>query len=101
MSNPRSGMVQEAQGPEEPLLRADQICVDVGYLCAEAEIDGSLRLLRWPDETPFIRVWVPEPAGLSPELSRDLQKAAVRGIQAWHGHPIPLSIRTRETGRGA
>ena len=95
---PRPGKVQEAQGPKETVLRADQICVDVGYLCAEAEINGSLRLLRWPDETPFIRVWVPGPAGLSPELSRELQRAAVRGIQTWHGHPIPLSIRTRERG---
>ncbi|MFH1765377.1 MAG: matrixin family metalloprotease [Gemmatimonadota bacterium] len=93
---PGPGNVQEADGPKELLLRADRICIDVGYLCAEAEINGSLRLLRWPDDTPLIRVWVPEPAGLSPEHSRELQRAAVRGVQAWHGHPIPLSIRTRE-----
>ncbi len=43
----------------------------------------------------MIRIFVPEPAGVSPGEARALQAAAVRGIRAWHGHPIPLSVRTR------
>jgi predicted Zn-dependent protease len=90
--------VKETVEPQEAFLLADKVCFDVGYLCAEVETNGSLRLLRWPEETALVRVWVPEPTGLSPELAREFQKAAVRGVQAWQGHPIPLSIRTRERG---
>lgn len=82
----------------EPVLSMAEVCLDVGYLCADAESSGSLRLLRWPEDQPVIRVLIPEPDGLSPGLARELQRAAVRGIQSWHGHPIPLSIRTRPSG---
>jgi predicted Zn-dependent protease len=84
--------------PEQAVLDADDVCVDVGYLCAEVQTEGSVRVLRWPRETDLIRIWVPEPDGIPPALARDLQRAAVRGIQSWNGHPIPLSIRTRATG---
>ena len=96
----RLGLEFDADAVETPeaFLRADEVCIDVGYLCAEVETNGSLRLLRWPEDTPLIRIWVPEPTGLSPELALQFQRAAVRGIQAWNGHPIPLSIRTRERG---
>ena len=94
----QTGIVAEASEVPEAFLPAREVCKDVGYLCAEVEAEGSLRLLRWPEETQLIRVWVPEPTGLSPQVTREFQRAAVRGIQAWHGHPIPLSIRTR--GRG-
>jgi len=79
-------------------LPATEVCRDVGYLCAEVETSGSLRLLRWPQETLMIRVLVPEPPGVSSALARDLQNAAARGIRAWHGHPIPISVRTRVAG---
>jgi len=88
----------DAVETQETFLRADEVCIDVGYLCAEVETNGRLRILRWPEETPLIRIWVPEPTGLSPGLAREFQRAAVRGIQAWNGHPIPLSVRTRERG---
>lgn len=78
-----------------PVLRRDDVCGDVGYLCAEVEASGSLRLLRWPEDTELIRVLVPAPQGLAPGPARALQKAAVRGIRAWHGHPVPLSVRSR------
>jgi predicted Zn-dependent protease len=87
-------------GPESAgmVLAQDEVCLDVGYLCAEVESEGSLRLLRWPEGTTQIRVWVPEPNHLPPAQAREMQRAAVRGIQAWNGHPIPLSIRARRTG---
>jgi predicted Zn-dependent protease len=76
-------------------LAADDACRDVGYLCAELETNGSMRILHWPLDTPMIRVLVPEPDGLPPRESRALQAAAARGIRSWHGHPIPLSVQTR------
>ncbi|NNM06319.1 MAG: hypothetical protein HKO65_14605, partial [Gemmatimonadetes bacterium] len=85
-------------GSGEVSLSASEVCLDVGYLCAEVEASGSLRLLRWPLETALIRVRVPEPTGVPSPLARDLQTAAVRGIRAWNGHPFPLSVRTRPAG---
>ena len=82
----------------ETVLQAREACLGVGYLCAEVETAGSLKLYRWPEDTQQIRIWVPEPAHLPPDLAREFQRAAARGIQAWHGHPIPLSVRTRERG---
>ncbi len=79
-------------------LPMEETCLDVGYLCAEVERSGSLRVLRWPEDTPLIRIWVPEPGHLPPDRAREVQRAAVRGIQAWEGHPFPLSIRTRAQG---
>jgi predicted Zn-dependent protease len=79
-------------------LSAEAACRDVGYLCAEVEATGSLQILRWPRETQLIRIWVPEPTGIPAGLAREFQRAAVRGIQSWHGHPIPLLVRGRTTG---
>jgi hypothetical protein len=93
-----SDTVRQLEKPEETVLAALDVCRDVGYLCAEVDATGSLRILRWPHETPIIRVWVPEPPGLPSGLARDLQNAAARGVRAWHGHPLPLSVRTRATG---
>jgi len=95
---PPAESIPEPVQLQELFLPAEEVCLDVGYLCAEVEKNGSVKLLRWPSETPRIRVWVPEPTDLSPALARDFQRAAARGIQAWHGHPIPLSVRTRESG---
>jgi predicted Zn-dependent protease len=78
-----------------PVLRAEDVCRNVGYLCAEVERSGSLQILRWPEGTPLIRVWVPAPEGVSPQAARDLQRAAANGIRIWHGYPFPLSVSTR------
>lgn len=82
----------------EPVLALGEVCLDVGYLCADAERSGSMRLLRWPEDQSVIRVLVPVPGGLPSSLARNLQRAAVRGIQSWDRHPIPLLIRTRPSG---
>ena len=92
------GAPQHPIPPEERALSASEVCINVGYLCADVEREGSLRLLRWPEDTPQILVWIPEPPQASPQTARDLQRAAVRGIQAWSGHPFPLSIQTRQRG---
>jgi predicted Zn-dependent protease len=80
------------------VLAARDVCVSVGYLCAEVETAGELRVLRWPRNTPTLRVWIPEPEHLSGATAREFQRAAVRGIQVWHNHPFPLTISTRATG---
>jgi predicted Zn-dependent protease len=83
------------RGAPSEVLDAEEVCRGVGYLCAEVERSGSFRILRWPDDTPLIRVWVPEPQSVSPRSARILQRAAVNGILVWQGHPFPLSINTR------
>lgn len=80
------------------VLNAADACRNVGYLCAEVKVSGSSTVLHWPIGTPMIRILVQEPTGVTPEEARALQDAAVRGIRAWHGHPIPLSVRTRPFG---
>ena len=77
------------------LLRATDICVSVGYLCAEVERVGELRVLRWPETTPLLKVWIPQPTNVSPSTAREFQRAAARGIQVWNNHPFPLTISTR------
>lgn len=88
-------------GPAEiqgTILGAGEVCPGAGYLCAELDTAESIRLSRWASDTPRIRIWVPEPDHLPADLAREFQKAAARGIQNWHAHPIPLSIRTRRMG---
>ena len=45
-----------ASATQEPVLSAAETCVNVGYLCADVQREGSLRVLRWPKETPLIRI---------------------------------------------
>jgi predicted Zn-dependent protease len=82
---------------DELVLSSASVCVDVGYLCAELERSGSQRILRWPQDTGRLRIRVPLPAGVSPERARDLQSAAVRGIQYWQRRPFELVIDTHPT----
>jgi predicted Zn-dependent protease len=57
--------------------------------------------MRWPASTASLRVWIPLPAHLPPELGREFQRSATRGIQVWHNHPFPLSISTHSTVQDA
>ncbi len=81
--------------PTNTVLNAAEVCQGVGYLCAEVEASGSDTILRWPDETPSIFVWIPLPEGVSPRAAREMQRAAVNGIRVWHEHPFPLTVSTR------
>jgi hypothetical protein len=87
--------------PGRPILEAEKICTASGYLCSDGWQEEELRVLRWPDDTPLLRIWVPLPSDLPPPRAKELQRAAVRGIEAWDGHPFPLSVRTREIGPAA
>jgi predicted Zn-dependent protease len=91
------GVVSESVAPGA-VLSAKEVCVAVGYLCAEVDQLGEVRVYRWPEDTPMLSVWIPEPKNLSPRSARELQRAAVRGIQVWNNHPFPLTISTRSVG---
>jgi predicted Zn-dependent protease len=77
------------------IFRAEEVCFKVGYLCAQVESSGADTILRWPSDTPLIRVWVPEPPGVSPQAARIIQRAAGNGIRIWHEFPFPLEVSTR------
>ena len=79
---------------DEVVLNSTSACVDVGYLCADLEASRSQRILRWPESTGRLRIRVPLPQGVSPARARDLQSAAVRGIQYWQRRPFELLIDT-------
>lgn len=84
-----------SSGSPVTILQAEDVCVSVGYLCAEVYRVGELQVLRWPENTPPLRVWIPEPQNVSPAAAREFQRAVARGIQVWHNHPFPLTISTR------
>ena len=87
------------EGTPDLVLDAAEVGSEVGYLCAEVERSGSLRILRWPEETHSINVWVPPPEGVPPAVARDLQRAAASGVQVWHQHPFPLTVSTRSVAQ--
>jgi predicted Zn-dependent protease len=70
-------------------------CVDAGYLCAQREDQVLPRVLRWPDTLESLTISVPPPDFEPPGRARALQRAAVRGIQAWQGRPFALRIHDR------
>ena len=85
------------RAPGDAVLRSTDVCVDVGYLCAQVEARGSARILRWPKDTKRLRIRVPLPAGVAPARARELRSAVVRGLQYWHRRPFELVIDTHPT----
>ncbi len=83
------------------VLPARSVCPDSGYLCANPEAPDSHRVLRWPDTLQTLTVSVPQPDFEPPGRARGLQRAAVRGIQAWHQRPFALRIHDRGSREGA
>ena len=94
------GVCMEIQEPRDPMpgsvtLTSSEACNDSGYLCSELVIADSLRLLRWPENKGTLTVHVPAPMHEADEVGRRLQRAAVRGILAWSGHPFPIRVVER------
>jgi predicted Zn-dependent protease len=80
-------------GPDPgPRVTAQEVCPGAGYLCEGLRQRGDMRVARWDDATPEIRVRVPRPAGVPPRDAIELQDAAVRGILAWQNSPFPLRV---------
>lgn len=84
---PRRGLV----------LRADEACRNVAYLCAGLEYGGSIQLYRWKDFTGTLVVHVPPPPGVDPGTAQRLQWAATAGIRRWNGQPFPIAVDERGT----
>lgn len=78
------GGTQTVRGTvDDVVLSSASVCIDLGYLCADLQRTGSLRILRWPEDTDRIRIRIPLPPRVAPVRAHELQSAAVRGIQYW------------------
>ncbi|MGI9626589.1 MAG: matrixin family metalloprotease [Longimicrobiales bacterium] len=80
---------------EPPSIDATSACGGTGYLCAQLEGSDEIRLYRWHGDRRALRVEIALPDHEDPARARKLQRAAVRGVQAWHGKPFELSIVDR------
>lgn len=94
----RSGREGEG-GP--PAISASQACPESGYLCAGLGEAETIRILHFPDRTGTLSVRVPLPALDDEAAARRLHRAAVRGIEAWQGHPFDLRILNGPAGSSA
>lgn len=95
MQDSCEGNTAVREAGSEVVLSSASVCVDVGYLCAELEATGSQRIIRWPKDTGILRVRIPPPPGVDPERARELQRAAVLGVQYWQRRPFDLHIDSR------
>lgn len=88
--------------PDASSLTSGAVCSGAGYLCARLSESNEFQVLRWAEGQPSLEVVIGLPDHEDPVRARELQRAAVRGIQAWQGKPFPLSIVDRRgagTGR--
>lgn len=79
------------------VLKADEACRDVAYLCAGLENGGMIQLHRWRNFTGTLVVHVPPPPGVDPGTAQRLQWAATAGIRRWNGQPFPIAVDERGT----
>lgn len=77
------------------VLRADEVCSGVGYLCADLSRTDRIRIQRWTTSTGPLVVHVPLPEDEEASYARQLRNAAATGIRAWDGHPFPIAIDER------
>lgn len=87
-----------AAAPREPTFTAGEVCRRSGYLCATLRRGDTLRIVRFPDRVEVLTIRVPPPETEDAERARELQRAAIRGIQTWQGHPFPIRIEERSRG---
>lgn len=93
-----------------PLLDPADFCPTSGYLCdggsirmpgepGDASPSGAgythSRVARWPDDTRILRISLPLPAVSDAQRAGELQRAALRGLLAWDGHPFPIRVMDR------
>lgn len=72
------------------MLRASDACQNVGYLCAELDRSGRVRIHRWRDFRGPLVVHVPRPDFEDPSAALELQQAASHGVAAWNGQPFEI-----------
>jgi hypothetical protein len=86
---------RSTSGPSGPVLEAATACLSVGYLCAEVEQRGQIRIQRWKDFGGTVVVHIPLPDFESAGDARRLQNAAAAGVRAWNGQPFPILVDER------
>ena len=87
-----TAVVDGAIGAPVVTMQEREACRDAAYLCSGLEFEnGMARALRWNEDTPVITVLIPLPAG-DPTRARDVQRAAMSGVLAWHQHPFPILV---------
>lgn len=84
-----------AAGSSAPTLSTSEVCLNVGYLCAELANTDKIRLQRWRDSSGTLVVHVPRPDFEEPGDALALQQAATLGLRAWNGHPFQIMTDTR------
>jgi hypothetical protein len=84
-----------AVGGPPAILSATDACRNVGYLCADLERSGKIRLQRLRDFSGTIIVHVPRPDFESSGDAIALQQAAAIGLRAWNGQPFEILTDTR------
>jgi len=92
LNQPAAPEFTSASAAAPTRLDGSRICPTAGYLCGGLEQRGSLRVLRWNESTPEIKIRVPRPSGEDSHTAVTLQQAAARGISVWNGHPIALRV---------
>jgi hypothetical protein len=87
---------QEAPIADGGPVVSEADCAGAAYLCEGLVAQRHGRVLRWPDGMLELRVRVLIPDDEEPERALALQRAAMRGIRAWQGQPLPLRIEYDE-----
>ena len=90
-----AGASDFAPVPTAPELSASEVCRGAGYLCAELEETGRIRVGRWKDFEGTMVVHVPRPDFEDIGTAIRLQNAASAGVRAWNGQPFPIQVDTR------
>lgn len=91
----------EDEGTRAASMPAADACSGAGYLCAGLEDSDRIQILHFPDRTGTLSVRVPLPSGEDETVARRLRGAAVRGLEAWQGHPFDLRILSGSRGESA
>lgn len=86
---------QGAGSVAPPTVRAADVCVDAGYLCAGLADADIVRLQRWTGHEGTVVVHVPPPEGVTGGDARALQRAAAQGVRAWNDQPFPILVDLR------
>lgn len=90
-------ITSDATPRSPPALAADEVCRNVGYLCAELATRDRILLRRWRGFSGTIVVYVPRPDFEAGVDAARLQEAAMRGLRAWNRQPFQiLADRTGE-----
>jgi hypothetical protein len=84
--------------PTSIVVGRAQACANAAYLCdGLAARDPRMRVLRWGDRHPPVRIVVEWPTNIVGVETMDSrhQQGAVRGLKAWSGLPLQLIVEAQ------